>query len=130
MRLPDGTRKGDKVTIARVNGAAPVLTEDVLRELPPDQRTPLGCLAFLPASIFSTAFRDLQGALVEDQVVAFIASFAGEGASTAALATAVSAALAPARLPARHARPSPARGRCWGRCWRRSSAICRASSGW
>jgi Mrp family chromosome partitioning ATPase len=74
-----------------VLGAAPVLTEQVLRELPPDQRTPLGCLAFLPASIFSTAFRDLQGALAEDQVVAFIAPFAGEGASTAALATAVSA---------------------------------------
>lgn len=72
-------------------GAAPVLTAQVLRELPPDQRTTLGCLAFLPASIFSTAFRDLQGALAGDQVVAFVAPFAREGASTAALATAVSA---------------------------------------
>lgn len=74
-----------------VLGAAPVLTRQTLRELPPDQRTPLGCLAFLPASSFATAFRDLQGSLSNTQLVAFIAPFPGEGASTAALCAAVSA---------------------------------------
>lgn len=74
-----------------VLGAAPVLSRQTLRELPPDQRTPLGCLAFLPASSFATAFRDLQGSLSNTQLVAFIAPFPGEGASTAALCAAVSA---------------------------------------
>lgn len=74
-----------------VLGAAPVLTRETLRELAPDQRTPLGCLAFMPASAFATAFRDLQGALEGNQLVAFIAPFPGEGASTAALCAAVSA---------------------------------------
>jgi hypothetical protein len=44
-------------------GAAPELTGRTLRQLSPDQRTPLGCLAFQPASPFATAFRDLQEVL-------------------------------------------------------------------
>lgn len=74
-----------------VLGAAPDLSESALRELPPDHRTPLGCLAFQPASPFATAFRNLQGRLVGSQVVAFIASAPNEGASTVALCTAVAA---------------------------------------
>lgn len=74
-----------------VLGAAPDLSESALRELPPDHRTPLGCLAFQPASPFATAFRDLQGTLTSSQVVAFIASAPNEGASTVALCTAVAA---------------------------------------
>lgn len=72
-------------------GAAPELTPRVLRQLPPDKRTPLGCLAFQPASAFATAFRDLQNAITKDGVVAFTSSIAGEGATTAALCTAISA---------------------------------------
>jgi Mrp family chromosome partitioning ATPase len=75
-----------------VLGAAPALSPRTLRELAPDQRTPLGCLIFQPAAPFATAFRDLQGALVGDQIVSFIAPLPREGASTAALCTAVSAA--------------------------------------
>lgn len=75
-----------------VLGAAPELSSGLLRELAPDQRTPLGCLAFKPASAFATAFRDLQGALANDHVVSFIAASPNEGASTVALCTAVSAA--------------------------------------
>lgn len=74
-----------------VLGGAPELTPQTLRELPPDQRTPLGCLAFAPASTFATAFRDLQGALSADGVVAFIGATPGEGATTAALGAAISA---------------------------------------
>lgn len=74
-----------------VLGAAPVLTRQALRGLPPDQRTPLGSLAFMPASPFATAFRELQQCLADDKIVAFIAPLAGEGASTAALCAAVSA---------------------------------------
>lgn len=75
-----------------VLGAAPELTERALRQLPPDRRTPLGCLAFQPASPFATAFRDLQGAMSDKSLVAFVGSLAGEGATTAALCTAISAA--------------------------------------
>jgi Mrp family chromosome partitioning ATPase len=75
-----------------VLGAAPELTDGVLRQLPPDKRSPLGCIAFWPASGFATAFRDLQGGLPERGVVAFIGSLAGEGATTAALCAAASAA--------------------------------------
>ena len=75
-----------------VLGAAPQLTERALRELAPDKRSPFGCVAFQPASPFATAFRDLQGVLREDQLVAFIASSPAEGATTAALCTAVAAA--------------------------------------
>lgn len=75
-----------------VLGAAPQLTESALRELSPDKRSPFGCVAFQPASPFATAFRDLQGVLREDQLVAFIASSPEEGATTAALCTAVAAA--------------------------------------
>lgn len=74
-----------------VLGAAPELTPSMLRELSPDQRTALGSLAYQPASAFATAFRDLQGALAEESVVAFIGSIPGEGATTSALSTAVSA---------------------------------------
>jgi succinoglycan biosynthesis transport protein ExoP len=72
-------------------GAAPELTPRVLRQLPPDKRTPLGCLAFQPSSSFATAFRDLQSALTKDGVVAFTAAVADEGATTAALCTAIAA---------------------------------------
>lgn len=75
-----------------VLGAAPELTPRALRELPPDQRSPLGCLVFAPGSAFATAFRDLQGALSRERVVAMIASLPGEGATTAALCVAASAA--------------------------------------
>lgn len=72
-------------------GAAPELTARTLRQLPPDQRTPLGCLAFQQASPFATAFRDLQSNISKDRVVAFAAALPGEGATTAALCTAISA---------------------------------------
>jgi len=72
-------------------GAAPELTPRVLRQLPPDQRSPLGCLAFLPSSPFATAFRNLQSAISSDGVVAFTAAVANEGATTTALCTAISA---------------------------------------
>ena len=72
-------------------GAAPELTVRTLRQLPPDQRTPLGCLAFQQASPFATAFRDLQNNVSGDGVVAFAAALPGEGATTAALCTAISA---------------------------------------
>lgn len=75
-----------------VLGAAPELTPQALRELAPDKRSPLGCVTFQPASPFATAFRDLQGAMREDRLVAFIGSWAGEGATTTALCAAVSAA--------------------------------------
>jgi Mrp family chromosome partitioning ATPase len=74
-----------------VLGAAPELTARALRQLPPDNRTPLGCLAFLPASPFATAFRDLQNVLSDDGLVAFIAALPDEGATTTALCAAVSA---------------------------------------
>jgi len=74
-----------------VLGAAPQLTPQAMRELAPDKRSPFGCVTFQPASPFSTAFRDLQGALREDRLVAFIAPWANEGATTTALCAAVSA---------------------------------------
>jgi Mrp family chromosome partitioning ATPase/multidrug transporter EmrE-like cation transporter len=74
-----------------VLGAAPELTPADLRELPPDWRSPLGCLAFQPASLFASAFRDLQDAIADDHVVAFIAPIPNDGASTVALGAAVSA---------------------------------------
>lgn len=75
-----------------VLGAAPELTPRMLRQLPPDRRTPLGCLALQPASPFATAFRDLQSAVSDQSLVSFIAPLPDEGATTAALCTAVSAA--------------------------------------
>lgn len=72
-------------------GAAPELTERAVRQLPPDKRTPLGCLAFQPASPFATAFRDLQNAINKDGVVAFAGALPNEGATTAALCTAIAA---------------------------------------
>jgi Mrp family chromosome partitioning ATPase len=74
-----------------VLGAAPELTARELRQLPPDQRSPLGCLAFMPASSFATAFRDLQGALTGGQIVSFAGATPGEGATTVALCAATSA---------------------------------------
>ena len=74
-----------------VLGAAPELDTRALRELPPDQRSALGCLAYQAPSPFATAFRNLQGALTSDRLIAFIGPAAGEGATTAALCTAVSA---------------------------------------
>lgn len=72
-------------------GAAPELTAKTLRQLPPDKRTPQGCVAFQPASSFATAFRDLQGGLEGQALVSFIAPLPGDGATTAALCTAMSA---------------------------------------
>lgn len=72
-------------------GAAPELGLSELRQLPPDRRTPVGLLAFQPASAFATAFRDLQSVLPQRGVVSFIGAAAGEGASTAALCAAISA---------------------------------------
>jgi Mrp family chromosome partitioning ATPase len=72
-------------------GAAPELTPRALRQLAPDKRTPLGCLAFQQASPFASAFRDLQANISNDGVVAFAAALPGEGATTAALCTAISA---------------------------------------
>jgi len=74
-----------------VLGAAPELTPEALRELPPDQRTPLGCLIYQPASPFATSFRDLQGGIGKKGLVAFISSVPNDGASTTALGAAVSA---------------------------------------
>ena len=74
-----------------VLGAAPELTPQALRELPPDYRTPLGCLAFQPGSSFATAFRDLQSTIGKDRVVAFVGSISDEGATTAAVGAAISA---------------------------------------
>jgi Mrp family chromosome partitioning ATPase len=72
-------------------GAAPELTGRTLRQLPPDKRSPLGCLALLPASPFATAFRDLQSSVGEEGLIAFMSSLPNEGASTVALCTAISA---------------------------------------
>jgi Mrp family chromosome partitioning ATPase len=72
-------------------GAAPELDGAALRQLPPDRRTPLDCIAFLPASAFATAFRDLQDSVGEG-VVSFIGALPGEGASTTAMCAAASAA--------------------------------------
>jgi Mrp family chromosome partitioning ATPase len=74
-----------------VLGAAPELSQRALRQLPPDQRSPLGCVTYEPASAFATAFRDLQGNVAADGVVAFIGAFAGDGATTSALCAAASA---------------------------------------
>ncbi|HYD74091.1 MAG TPA: CpsD/CapB family tyrosine-protein kinase [Candidatus Binatia bacterium] len=72
-------------------GAAPELSARALRQLPPDQRSPFGCVTNDAASPFATAFRDLQGNVATDGVVAFIGSYAGEGATTSALCVAASA---------------------------------------
>ncbi|MBL8548307.1 MAG: CpsD/CapB family tyrosine-protein kinase [Hyphomonadaceae bacterium] len=72
-------------------GAAPELTPRALRQLPPDKRTPLDCLAFQPSSAFATAFRDLQSAISTDGVVAFAGAIPNEGATTTALCTAIAA---------------------------------------
>jgi succinoglycan biosynthesis transport protein ExoP len=72
-------------------GAAPELTPRALRQLPPDQRSPIACVTYEPASAFATAFRDLQGNVSSDGVVAFIGAFAGDGATTSALCAAASA---------------------------------------
>jgi Mrp family chromosome partitioning ATPase len=73
-------------------GAAPELGAEVLRDLAPDQRTPLGCLLHQPAATFASAFRDLDAALTGKQLVAFIGAAPEEGATTTALAVAISAA--------------------------------------
>lgn len=72
-------------------GAAPELTPTDLRQLPPDRRSPVGLLAFQPASSFATAFRDLQHVLPQRGVVSFIAPAVGEGATTTAMCAAISA---------------------------------------
>lgn len=74
-----------------VLGAAPELTPEAFRELPPEQRTPLGCLTFQPGSPFATSFRHLQGTISNNRLIAVIGSIPNEGASTAALGIAVSA---------------------------------------
>ena len=74
-----------------VLGAAPELTLGALRQLAPDFRTPLGALAFQPASRFASAYRQLQDALPNKTAVSFIAALPGDGATTTALCAAVSA---------------------------------------
>lgn len=74
-----------------VLGAAPELTPQALRQLPPNARSPLGALVQQPASAFASAFRDLQDAIAADHVVAFIAPRFDEGATTSALCAAISA---------------------------------------
>ena len=74
-----------------VLGAAPQLTPQALRQLPPNARNPVGALIQQPASAFASAFRDLQDAIAADQVVAFIAPRFDEGATTSALCAAISA---------------------------------------
>jgi len=74
-----------------VLGAAPELTDRVLRELAPDQRSPLGALAYLPASPFATAYRDLQGQIPDGSIVAMLSSVSGEGATTASVCIVASA---------------------------------------
>lgn len=83
-----GKRRGYPVL-----GAAPELTERTLLQLPPDRRTPLGCIVFQPASPFATSFRDLQSVIGEHGVVAFIAALPNEGATTATLCAGASAAM-------------------------------------
>ena len=73
-------------------GAAPDLSASTLRELAPDQRTPLGCVLHQPAATFAVSFRELEKALSHKQLLAFIGGAADEGATTAALALAVSGA--------------------------------------
>lgn len=80
-----------KYTGYNVIGAAPQLTDRAMRELAPDQRTPLGCVTFSHASPFAVAHRDLQAALRDQHLVAFIAPASGEGATTTALCAAISA---------------------------------------
>jgi Mrp family chromosome partitioning ATPase len=72
-------------------GASPELSTRALRQLPPDKRSPLGCLALLPASPFATAFRDLQANISKHGSLAFVPSSPNEGATTVALCTAISA---------------------------------------
>jgi Mrp family chromosome partitioning ATPase len=72
-------------------GAAPELTRQALRQLPPNARNPMGALVQQPGSAFASAFRDLQDAIAGDHVVAFIAPRFDEGATTSALCVAISA---------------------------------------
>ncbi len=74
-----------------VLGAAPELTPEAFRELPPELRTPLGCLTFQPGSAFATSYRHLQGTISGNRLIAVIGSIPNEGASTSALGIAVSA---------------------------------------
>lgn len=74
-----------------VLGAAPQLTPQALRQLPPNARSPLGAIIQQPASAFASAFRDLQDAIASDHVVAFIAPRFDEGATTSALCAAIAA---------------------------------------
>jgi Mrp family chromosome partitioning ATPase len=74
-----------------VVGAAPELSPREMRDLPPDQRTPIGYLIHKPASHFAQATRDLQHAMNGHQIVAFIGSVPDEGATTAALCAVASA---------------------------------------
>lgn len=76
----------------QVLAAPPELTARNLRTLPPDKRTPLGCLAFNPAAPFTSVFRELQYAVRRNKAVAFVAAWPHDGATTVALCTAVSAA--------------------------------------
>lgn len=72
-------------------GAAPELTPRALRQLPPDRRTPIGALAFQPASAFATAFRDLQNAIGDARIVSVVSALPNDGATTTAACAAASA---------------------------------------
>lgn len=73
-------------------GATPELTRNELRALPPDLRTPSGCVTYYPASNFAASFRDLEASITDAQIIAFLGSIPNEGATTSALAFALSAA--------------------------------------
>lgn len=72
-------------------GAAPELNAANLRELPPEHRTPAGCLAFMPATPFATSFRDLQGAFANDRLTVFSCCAGDDGAGLAAMCATASA---------------------------------------
>lgn len=75
-----------------VLGAAPAITPTALRQLQPDQRSPVGVITNFPASRFATAFRDFQDTLPNQTILSFIGSVPGDGASSVALCAAASAA--------------------------------------
>jgi len=75
-----------------VLGGAPLLTARDLRDLPPDQRSPMGYIIHKPSSPFAQSARELQLAVADKPVVAFIGAVANEGATTSALCAAASAA--------------------------------------
>lgn len=75
----------------QVLGVSPELGPHALHSLPPDKRSLLDYLIIDTTSPFAAAFRDLQSAISEDRLVAFIGARPGDGATTVALGAAVCA---------------------------------------